>query len=144
MLFWEQSCLWAVKHDFAAMTTGSKTNPPPICFSFSGFGKNAFHRAIDKQNSRWASTTQPPSHLSKDFSLQAFYQSWTRLPLLFVLSPAIAVNYWTGDYSPICITLCSDTRVRATNIGYGCVFAVAPSEWKSKGNVCESLNTHER
>lgn len=52
---WEQSCLWAVKHDSAAMPTSSKTNPSPICLSSSGFGKNAFHRATDKQNSRWAS-----------------------------------------------------------------------------------------
>lgn len=96
--------------------------PPPICLSFSGFGKNVFHRAIDKQNSRWASTSQPPSHLSKDFSLQAFYRSRTYLPLLFVLSPAIAVNHWTGDYSLVCITLCSDTGVRVATVVYECFF----------------------
>lgn len=52
MPFCEHSCLRAAKHDSAAMPTSSKTNPSPICLSSSGFGKNAFHRATDKQNSR--------------------------------------------------------------------------------------------
>lgn len=57
-------------------------------------------------------TTQPPSHLSEDFSLQACNQSRTRLPLLFVLSTTLL--WITGQditYLFICITLCSDTRV---------------------------------
>lgn len=35
-------CLWAAKHDSAAMPTSSATNPPPICFSSSGFAKECF------------------------------------------------------------------------------------------------------
>lgn len=34
--------LWAAKHDSAAMPTRSATNPPPICFSSSGFAKECF------------------------------------------------------------------------------------------------------
>ena len=99
--FSENSPIWEPSRQarLCCHANSSKTNPSPICLSASGFGKNAFHRATDKQNKRWASQLHSlPSHLPKDSSLQARYRSRT-LHCCCALSSAIAVNHRTGDYS---------------------------------------------
>lgn len=147
---WAQSCLWAVKHDSAAMPTSSKTNPSPICLSSSGFGKNAFHRATDKQNSRWASRLHSlPLILEKTSSSRLATRAehishcclFYPLPLLWITGQEITFLF-------ICITLCSDTRVRAAYQLHLCMNVFSLQHQWNEGLrasfVNIFVNTHER
>lgn len=92
--FWKQWCLGAAKHDSAAMPTRSQSNPSSICLSFSGFGKNAFHLATDKQNSRWASL----SHILTQRSCSRLKTGAENVShCLFALAPVSAVDQCRGS-----------------------------------------------
>lgn len=92
--------------------------------------------------------TASPLILSKDFSLRARYQSQTRLPLLFVLSPGIAANLWTGDYILVYLHHIvqwhkgkSSASITLNMSGFCCFFfvvvVVTPVELRSEGRFCE-------
>lgn len=88
------------------------------------------------------------SSFREDFSLQARYQSRTHLPLLFVLSPAIAVSHWTGDYIPVylhhTVQRHEGKSINNTVHDFFFVFAVRRNEGLRADFVNKFANTHER